>query len=474
MICTQCSKNWNPDPTILGESCPFCGYNVFTSSKKQAPPTSQEKKEEQQRLKSLYTQSKLQYEIEQEDPSALCTLGYYYSNGTNGYPKDLEKAFEYFLLSAKGNHGMGQCNLGVSYAQGYGTEINLGRAFYWYGQSAKNGEPRGICEQANCYMYGKGVMADHDKGYELLLLAAEKGYHRAYYYLAFHTYQGCGTQADAEKGYEFMKKSLTCGDRDVAHLFGMVNLQGDGCPVNYKLAVKWLETAARKEYPDSIHELALCYWAGFGVKKDLNKAKEYLEQALTLGHQASQHSLEDLTLELEGNLEELEAAVKKKRPYAYYLLGTQFMRSPNKREPKRVRELLDIATNYHITEAYYPLGCCYREGIGGRVSKQKARQNFLKGYHEKEPNATCAYAICLEEDPDSPEDLETALTLYKQGAGLEHSESQYRLALCFLNGVAVAPSRKLAMVWFRRAKELGNQSATQWLDGYQEEKHHLS
>lgn len=464
MICINCHKEWSTKESGLGAPCPFCGYSMFSASKKQ--DTSKEKEAEKKRLKALCTQSKFEQSLENEDPSALCTLGFYYSSGLKDYPKDPEKAFESFERSAKGGHGMGQCNLGICYAQGLGTTVNLGKAFYWYEQSAKSGEPRGFCEEGTCYMYGKGVVEDREKGYALLQTAGEKGYLRAYYYLAHHTYDGRGTQADATQAYEYLKLALPTGDSDVAYSYAMQNLRGRGIPTNYKLALKWLHTAAEKQVPDALHQLAQCHWDGFGMKQNLEEAKKYLEEAMALGHDSSESALENLALEQENHIPTLEEAVKQKKPYAYYLLGKAYMSSSHPDKQKRAREVLDIATNYHIPKAYYLLGCCYRDGIGGEVSGYKAAKAFRHGQQEQDLHASCALACCLQAYPEDPEHLEQAIDLLKEGAELGHSDSQYVLAQSFLQGTGVLPSRKLAMIWFKRAKESGSEQAAQWLDDY--------
>lgn len=480
MICTNCSKEWNAKESPLGSPCPHCGYSVFTASKNHPSLLSKEKEEKRQRLKALYTQSNppssvssdvLTSNLDTEDPMELCRIGYLYTSGEEGYPKDLEKAFQYYERSAKAGNGMGQCNLGLCYAYGHGVPAHLGTAFYWYSQSAKNDEPRGYFQQGSCYMAGRGVVADPEKGYALMLQAGEKGYLRAYFMVAFHTYYGQGTQKDPEKAYEYMKIAASVGAVDAIFCLSMYDLDHSNFSTNYKQALKGINTAASHDFIEALRWQARFFHDGFGVAPDLHKAKEIYEKIMEL-EQEEVPDLLELNLELSNDIPALEEAIKHKDSssftdyYAFYVLGKHYFSSPDKEEQTRARELLDIATNYDIERAYYLLGCCHRDGIGGEVSLTKAQQCFRKASDGYILDASCAYALCLQETPEDSDSLEKALHLLKEGSSIGHAPCQYRLAYSFLEGLGVPPSRKLALLWFKRAKESGSEEATQWLESY--------
>lgn len=471
MICKNCSKEWNAKESKLGQPCPHCGYSVFTSSNKTSSVLSKEKEEKRQRLKSLYTEGKASSfdtsnsSPQEEGPLELCHIGYLYTRGEEGYPKDLEKAFQYYERSAQGGNGMGQFNLGLCYEHGNGTPVHLGKSFYWYSQSVKNGEPRSFYQLGNCYMSGKGVVRDEAKGYTLLLQAGEKGYLRAYFVLSHHTLYGRGTQRNPQKAYEYMKIAASTGDADAVFCLSMYDLDSSTFPTNYKQALKGILAAASQDFPEALKWQARFLQGGFGIEKDFHKAKEIYEKVIALGG-GGESELAELNLELNHDFPTLEEAVRRKEPFSYYVLGKHLFSSPSPQEQKRARELLDIASNYEIGSAHYLLGCCYRDGIGGEVSLPKAKQCFRKGSDEYILDASCAYAICLQESPEDPDCLEKALHLLKEGASIGHSDSQYHLARSFSEGLGVPPSRKLAMLWFKRAKESGSEEASQFLENY--------
>ncbi|EGB03050.1 hypothetical protein AURANDRAFT_34545, partial [Aureococcus anophagefferens] len=50
-----------------------------------------------------------------------------------------EEAFRYFVLAADQGYAHAECNLGVCYMDGQGTEVDLGKARYWFERAAAKG-----------------------------------------------------------------------------------------------------------------------------------------------------------------------------------------------------------------------------------------------------------------------------------------------------------------------------------------------
>ena len=66
-----------------------------------------------------------------ENTSGAFQVGYCYQKGI-GTKKDLKKAFELYLKSAKLNHIDGIKNVGYCYRNGIGTKKDLKEADYWF------------------------------------------------------------------------------------------------------------------------------------------------------------------------------------------------------------------------------------------------------------------------------------------------------------------------------------------------------
>lgn len=73
------------------------------------------------------------------DPAAQNYLGYLYFSGSDGYPKDMKKAFGWYKNAANGGNVKAMFNVGYMYENGHGVGRNLVTAKTWYSKAAKAG-----------------------------------------------------------------------------------------------------------------------------------------------------------------------------------------------------------------------------------------------------------------------------------------------------------------------------------------------
>lgn len=89
----------------------------------------------------------VQYYIKAADmgnPEAQNEIATYYLQGSNGFIKDENKAFELLELSAEKGYASAQHNISLCYYNGWGTAINIDRAIFWCEQAASNGNQDAI------------------------------------------------------------------------------------------------------------------------------------------------------------------------------------------------------------------------------------------------------------------------------------------------------------------------------------------
>ena len=83
-----------------------------------------------------------------------------------GTQQDYEKAFEWFLKSAKEGNKFAQYSLGNLYYYGNGTDKDLSQAFHWYMKSAEQGQPYASYSIAQMYNKGEYVFKDENQAQE--------------------------------------------------------------------------------------------------------------------------------------------------------------------------------------------------------------------------------------------------------------------------------------------------------------------
>ena len=92
------------------------------------------------------------------------------------------------------------------------------------------------------------------------------------------------------------KKAAKKGDTSAIYNLGLKYYKGDsGIPIQYKKALHWYQTALNTKCASNLalcdakhcaaHDLALMYLHGYGVEKNLNKAKQLFQQSLRFSTQ---------------------------------------------------------------------------------------------------------------------------------------------------------------------------------------------
>lgn len=92
-------------------------------------------------------------------------IGLKYENG-DGFEKNVELAFKYYLMAAKRGDVRAQTNVGRCYSLGLGVSQNAKESIYWKQQAANQGETISMINLAKTYENGKGVPKDNNKAIE--------------------------------------------------------------------------------------------------------------------------------------------------------------------------------------------------------------------------------------------------------------------------------------------------------------------
>ena len=170
--------------------CPFC---------KTTPPSSDV--EEVSRLKKL---------TEKGNGDALFQLGGYYAQGIYGLPQDRAKANELYLKAGQLGCALAYFNLGNSYYQGNGVEIDKKKANHYWELAAINGSVRarhnlGVCEYnaGNPQRAYKHFIIAARAGNKLSLDKVKDGYMRGHMHITKDQY--ANTLREYQKSQDEMK-----------------------------------------------------------------------------------------------------------------------------------------------------------------------------------------------------------------------------------------------------------------------------
>jgi TPR repeat protein len=178
--------------------------------------------------------------------SAAKVLGDIYYNGVDT-PKDLKKAFGFYMKAAVFQHADADVAVAQMYAAG---EVeggpNLAKAVGWYAQAAQSDHPEGLHALAVAFDKGEGATADPQLALTFYKLAALKGDAASQAAIGAYFYRGeGGLPRDPALARKWFERAALGGDPD-----GMVNLaamqaRGEGGAVERVKAWGWLKIAEK-------------------------------------------------------------------------------------------------------------------------------------------------------------------------------------------------------------------------------------
>jgi TPR repeat protein len=267
----------------------------------------------------------------QGDTAAAYELGMLYFQG-KGVKQDLDKAFEYFRMSAEGGYEDSFAAYGGMYENGYGTKKDPVKAYDWFTKSANSNSSTkndGKSELALQIIMGTVAKADVPKGIQILKELAEENHAKSQYALfklysvdkyvkkdpelalrylkeasyelpqaAFDLgicyYKGVGVEKDLFKALYLLEEVANQGYSLAMVATAEMYRDGKGTAVDLKKAFSYYKAAADKDNPLGMYFIAKAYSQGKGVEKSMSNAKIYFEKSCKAGVKKGCNQLKNL------------------------------------------------------------------------------------------------------------------------------------------------------------------------------------
>ena len=328
-----------------------------------------------------------------------------------GTQQDYEKAFEWFLKSAKEGNKFAQYSLGNLYYYGNGTDKDLSQAFLWYQKSSSQGQPYASYSIAQMYNKGEYVSQSEENAQRyyknalsgfLELESKNQADDNLYYKLGSMFKKGLGTDIDMDKAIEYFKRSAEMNNINAKRTLALEYISGKHLELDIEKGLEILTECADSGDTLSCYKLGKMYFKGEIVYKDLNMAEKYFLKAS-----------------------------EKENQYAYYLLGKLYL--------EKEKYSLDKAVEYF----------------------EKAVQ-----YDEIKPYAAYSLAkIMLDNNPYH--DSEKAVSIL-ESAAMENDWASFLLGRLYLYGTDDIPKdNEKAEEWLTMSASQGNEYAQYMLDNIQ-------
>ena len=194
--------------------------------------------------------------------------------------EDEEEGLKYFKIAAEKGHIVSQYYLGFINYQYLNNEEEAKKWFY---EAAKQNDLESI------FMFGY-----LSQSMKWLTIAADRGHVEAQYELGLISYEGnaIAFEDSWDNNYGFCYHDLRPINKPYGDLYFKKSKN-----IDYKQALKRFHQAAQKNYIPAIFMIGLCYYFGFRVTKNLDKAIEFFKKDkklfFDLFYTLSEHSSAD-------------------------------------------------------------------------------------------------------------------------------------------------------------------------------------
>lgn len=267
----------------------------------------------------------------------------------------------------------------------------------------------------------------------------------------------------------FYKKYADKGDKEAMYNLAFCYINGNGgVQQDYNQATFWFTKAAKKNYAPAQVSLAYCYLYGTGVMKDYKQAWDLAQKAIKQQNAAAYYLIAQMCKDgmyvkqnNAGYLQNLKTAARLGDDDAQVELG-EFYLSGNETPyvAQNIREgltLFEKSAQQNNGEALLKLGCYYRDGLDGYITKdpQKGFQYIQAAAQTGLPRAWFEYGyVNLYGWGCEPNVTEAAR--YISAAAEEDVPNAYKLmGDLYLYGYGVEQDDKTAAQWYQKAVDAG-------------------
>lgn len=216
--------------------------------------------------------------INTTNPAYLRKIGYFFEKGL-GVDPNREKAFEFYLKSARLGDFISQYNVAICYLNGVGVEKDVDKAFNFAYQSAVQNYEKAMLLLSNMYRTGTGCTRNLDTA--LSMLNKCNGESPSILYLrSLLLLDSENKNSNPKLAIEFLKKGALLNDTKCLLLLADLYKQGKVIEQDDSKSLSLLMKAAKNGSTSAMLRLADYYEQGIGTLKNLEIANFWKLEAL--------------------------------------------------------------------------------------------------------------------------------------------------------------------------------------------------
>lgn len=331
--------------------------------------------------------------------------------------RDDERAFKLAQIALQMGIWEAQVNLGYCYANGFGVEQDPAKALECYQACAQRGLPEAQFNVGQAYMQGKGTAEDHLAGVKWLRLAARQGYAPA-----------------------------------------RTNLNGNSeLAMRWSFLTSWVRAVACRE-AEECQQVAICYRAGHGVRRNLTRAESWYRRAIARGSLEGHRSLGWLLINhgagegaRERGLDSYRAGAREGSVDCMLALAAELADADDSEAQREAVQWLDAAIERGSLEAKIGKSHLYSEGKCLDKDEERSLALIREAAEAGSARAQGILGSMLVLGKGIEKDELAGAQLLRAGADQGDPAAQEFLAWCYEAGAGVEQSDLEALMWYQIA-----------------------
>lgn len=394
----------------------------------------------------------------------LCGAQMAYASMEDGYMAydagKYDQALPLFKAEADKGDAYALFITGVMYEEGQGVKADFAEALKLYQAAVSKGNPEAQTNLGVLYYFGDKVEKEPVKGLALLHAAAAQNNGLALYNL----YRIELDNNHQDNANDWLDKAAAVGYPRAQHALATRYYYGlHDTPQDFAKAVALYRLAAEQGLADAQYDLALSYYNGEGVSKDLDESHKWLMLAAKQNYAQAQYLLyyfyKDgmaVVKEEKEALRWLTKAVDNKHPEAMFDLSLHYEHGTLgvSRDLNKTWALQQESANLGYARAEFYLGYVYYYGDESfkiKPDKAKGLKWIRKAAHNNLNYAQVELAVILLEDDNLQENNQEALDWLKKAG--DYYAAQRTLGIYYERGIGVPVDLKQAVIHYQKAAE---------------------
>lgn len=438
--------------------------------------------------------------IANEYAPAYYEMGLVYFSGLCDHAVDKNRAIEYWQIGSKKKDHLSMTMMAYIYLDGELLEKNIVLAVQILEEASELGNLTATRELGVMYFRGDKIKADYEKAYNYLSSISEGDEDSLAYLGLMHIY-GRYFEKDNEQGInlivEAINKESSVGkgllkeafynnvltpEEDIKvckyfvendsdgesmwHLYQSYK-NGNGVEKDFTKAMIWLEKAVSENYSRALLEMALYYFKGDVVEKNLQKAEELCKLAITTGNRGSVDLLKLIEENLYGTDNGYAQYISfildegiKYNDAALVVAYDYYVKLNDEKYYNIALDYLKKACANKNPISYFKIGSIFYNGeLGIETNIEKAYQYWLEGAQNGDISSMIMIGNAYIRGEHLQRNVELGIKYLDKAASSGNEIAALDLAKYYLFGFYLDRDIDKSVQYYKKAADLGNAEA---------------